>query len=145
MHVPFNSSIVVESKIMDTNYDGHAIYMMLSLINMCELVVGLGLAVPYLDWSMIGLLAHGMYSSAITLISLWIWMIYADGTQVQTSKISKLGTPFGPEEPYLSEFYDAAFMAKWYMYLVNWVVVGAFFYDIFAEQDTTTSYWSYYF
>jgi len=134
-------SILEESKIMETNYDGHAVYLTLTMLNMCEMAIGLGLSVTYMDWSWAGSAAHMVHASFITLSSLWVWLMYHDGTQIQTNKISALGTPYGPQEPFLTEFYDSTYLLKYYMYGCNWIVVGLFIFDIFAEQDETPSYW----
>ena len=85
----------------------------------------------------IGFIGHMLSLISITIGSVWIWFFYPIGIKGEEGKMTTLGKPFGPEEPYLSSFYAGTMAMKWLMWtfqpgLVFVFIVGACLGDAMA-------------
>jgi len=90
-----------EATLMESNTEGHEIFISLSLLNATELLLSLFLGLVYLEWSFIGKIAHASAICGTMVMSIWIWATYEPGTLVGDDGL-------GPDDTSINNFYDSA-------------------------------------
>ena len=97
--------IFIKREFMDKpvheNDHGPYVYLIFSLVNFIEAVIGAGIAVSYWEWTVLAKVGHITIAASVGWNSLWIWLTYEMATMISEE-------PFGPTEDEISAFYLGA-------------------------------------